>query len=225
MSQQINLFNPVFLKRKKPLSALAMVQAMGLILLGCLGLAAYLNFQVSVLKQQAARSTSLVAATQAQLIKVSTELGQRQKSKVLEEEIVNTEDDLKSLQRVFELLKKGEFGNTKGFSEYLRAFSRQSPGGLWLTGLTITGAGHEIGLQGRVLQADLVPAFIGRLKQEPAMHGKSFSSLEMNAPQPDALKGDSVKLKTIMPAGFVEFRLQSSEATGEQAGLSGAPKR
>ena len=58
-------------------------------------------------------------------------------------------------------LKGGAFGNQQGFAEYLRAFSRQSVNGLWLTGFTIAGSG-ELEIRGRVLEpgsrAELYPA-------------------------------------------------------------------
>lgn len=214
MSQQINLFNPVFLKQKKYFSALAMMQALGLILFGTILLAAYAGYQVSDLSKRVVATNAQLGLAQAQLTKVNTELGPQQKSKVLEEEIQKTEAEVKSLNQVFNILQKGEFGNTKGYSEYLRAFSRQVVGGLWLTGFTIHGAGNEIGIQGRVLQPELVPEYIKRLKDEPIMQGKSFATLEMQVPQ------DSQEKKG-EPAKYIEFSLQSSGA-GEAAESSGA---
>ena len=46
-------------------------------------------------------------------------------------------------------LKSGGIGNTKGYSEYFRAFARQSVSGLWLTGFDINGDGAQMTLQVR----------------------------------------------------------------------------
>jgi Fimbrial assembly protein (PilN) len=218
VSQQINLFNPIFLKQEKLFSAVTMAQALGLILLGSAVLIAYSYYQSSSLGIQAAANTTQLALAQTQLAKVNADFGPRQKSKLIEDDIQKTETEMKSLQQVFDILQKGEFGNTKGYAEYLRAFSRQILGGVWLTGFSIYGAGSEIGLQGRALQPELVPAYISRLKQEPVMQGKSFATLEMQLPLVDqAGKGDPATAKQHVPAGYIEFNLQSSGMMKEQS--------
>ncbi len=58
MSQQINLFNPIFLKQKKHFSAATMAQALGLILLGCVILSAYVSYRVNVRAAEAQHSRS-----------------------------------------------------------------------------------------------------------------------------------------------------------------------
>jgi len=159
----------------------------------------------------------------AQLAKTNAGLGPRQKNKPLEDEVVKIEAEVKSHQQVFDTLQKGEFGNTKGYSEYLRAFSRQIIDGLWLTGFSIHGAGNEIAIQGRALQPELVSAYISRLGREPVMSGKSFAVLEMRVPQVDQpIKGDPTTAKHRVPAAYIEFNLQSSGILKEQAESSGA---
>jgi hypothetical protein len=59
-------------------------------------------------------------------------------------------------------------------------------GGMWLTGVSIVGAGNEIGVQGRALDAQLVPQFITRLAQEPVLRGKTFAELRIERPAPTA---------------------------------------
>jgi Tfp pilus assembly protein PilN len=217
VSQQINLFNPIFLKQEKLFSAVTMAQALGLILLGSAVLIAYSYYQSSSLSIQADANTTQLALAQTQLAKINADFGPRQKSKLIEGDIQKTETEMKSLQQVFDILQKGEFGNTKGYAEYLRAFSRQILGGVWLTGFSIYGAGNEIGLQGRALQPELVPAYISRLKREPVMQGKSFATLEMRLPLVDqAGKGDPAAAKQRVPASYIEFNLRSSGMMKEQ---------
>jgi Tfp pilus assembly protein PilN len=208
MSQQINLFNPIFLKQKKYFSAVAMVQALGLLVAGSVLVAVYASYLVASVSKEAAVTTAQLGAAQAQLAKVKMEFAPRQKSQGLEVQIQKAEAETQSLRQVFDILQKGEIGNTKGYSGYLRAFSRQIIDGVWLTGLSIVGAGNEIGLHGRALQPELVPAYMNRLKREPVMQGKSFGTLEMQVPQVDqAGKGDPAGAKTRVPAGYIEFSL------------------
>jgi hypothetical protein len=223
VSQQINLFNPIFLKQKKYLSAATMVQALGLILLGCIALSAYTIFQSSNLRKQAVVEASKLAAIQTQLTEVTATSVPRQRSKALEDELLAKEAEVKSLQQVFGTLQKDEYGNRKGYSEYLRAFARQVNEGLWLTGFSLYGAGNEIGLQGRALRPELVPEFISRLKREPVLKGKSFQTLEMLVPTVERAKtGDPAGAREPVPAGYIEFSLKSSGIEKEQADSAGA---
>lgn len=221
MSQQINLFNPIFLKQKKYFSAVTMAQALGMILLGCAALIGYVNYQLSALSKEAEATTRQLGAVQTQVNKINATYGLRQKTKSIEEEIQKTETEVESLQRVFDVLQKGDFGNTKGYAEYMRAFSRQIVNGVWLTGFSIHGAGNEIGLQGRALQPDLVPAYITRLKREQVLQGKTFAALDMQIPPNDQNEKASPAATKQRVAPYIEFSLQSSGTLKEQAGSSG----
>lgn len=222
MSQQINLFNPIFLKKKKYLSAVTMAQALGLILLGTILFSVYAEYQLSSLSSQATATSAQLKTAQAQLAKVNSTYVTHQKSKQLEAEVQKAETGLRQQQQVFNAVQAGAFGNRQGYSEYFRAFSRQIVNGLWLTGFTIYGAGAEIQIQGRALQPALVPAYITRLKQEPALQGKSFSTLEMQVPQVErAVKDDAAGGKQIGPTPYIEFSLQSSGLAAAKADSHG----
>lgn len=217
MSQQINLFNPIFLKQKKIFTAVHMVQTLGLVAAGALLLAAYGAMKTSQLAQHAEAGKAAVAAADARLAKVGAEFAPRQKSKELEAEVARMQGELKSLREVKSVLELGELGNTAGYSEYWRAFARQSVSGVWLTGVTVVGAGKEIGIEGRAMQPELVPGYIERLTREPVLRGKTFGSLEILRP---GLPAGTQVAGNVAGAGssgavgapFVEFRLASQPA-------------
>lgn len=225
MSQQINLFNPIFLKKEKYFSALTMAQALALILVGCAVLGGYANYQLTLLGKEAQATKTQLGAVQAQLKKISASYTPRQKSKSIEDAIAEGEAEVASLQRVAGMLKNGELGNTKGYAEYMRALSRQAVNGLWLTHFTIQGAGTDIGLQGRALQPDLVPAYISRLKREPVMQGKSFAALEMQVPRAEGGDNASPSTPRDRMKPYIEFSLQSSGTLKESAELSGVKSK
>lgn len=221
MSQQINLFNPIFKQQKKYLSAVTISQALGLIVLGAALLGSYAAYRSSRLADEAAATSRQLQATQEQLAKVAVAFPLRQKSPAVEQEIKQAEAEMASLQKVSEVLRTGELGNTKGYADYLRAFARQIIDGVWLTGFRIYGAGSEIELQGRALRPELMPIYISRLKNEPVLQGKSFSTLEMRVPERPESKNVDAASK---PASnnFIEFTLQSTglatpDGTGAQA--------
>ncbi|OGB23045.1 MAG: MSHA biogenesis protein MshI [Burkholderiales bacterium RIFCSPLOWO2_02_FULL_57_36] len=208
MSQQINLFNPIFLKTKKYFSTIAMAQSLGLLLLGSALVAGYAHYQVASLSKEAAVTSERLADAQMQLVRIQAENAPRQKSQALENQVAKAELEMRSLSQVFNILQKGDIGNTKGYSEYLRAFSRQIVDGVWLTGLTLVGAGNEIGVDGRALQPESVATYMNRLKREPVLQGKSFGTLQMQVPQAEQVgKADTTDAKQRGLAGYIEFSL------------------
>lgn len=208
MSQQINLFSPVFLKKRKvPYSAAIMLRALGVIaVLGVLAYG-YLAYQTDVLTKQMAETDKKVSEEQERLTKLTSELPPQQPSAQLQNDIKNAEAQLKARQEMVDALKHGgPIGSTEGYSEYMRAFARQSVDGLWLTGFDITGAGSEMAITGRTVRAELVPAFVQRLSQEPVMKGRQFAYLRISAPQ----HAQSDK-KSIASLGYLDFILRSVE--------------
>jgi hypothetical protein len=208
VSQQINLFNPRFEEEKKLFGAAAMAQALLVLLVGVLALSYYGSRSLATLQNQADGGARQVEKKKQQLATVSAELPPRQKSSELEARLVEAEEQLAALKRIASVIDRGELGNSTGYSEYFRALARQHAEGLWLTGLAITGAGRDIGVRGRALDASLLPGFLGRLAHEKVLQGKSFGSLQISQPaQAPAADKDGGQAK----AGkrFIEFSLQS----------------
>ncbi len=216
MSQQINLYNPQLLPRKNYLPARTMAQAFGLILAGGLLLALYNGRQVAALERQVAAGKADLAARQARKLKVAQQFPPRQKDKALDVAIERAERERSALVELDDVLRRGEFGNTRGYSAYFRAFARSRVEGLWLTEVDILGAGNAIGLQGRVVSAGLLPRYIGGLANEPVLKGKSFARLELAAGKkggpaaaPAAAPSAAAPAVAAAPA-FLEFSLQAS---------------
>jgi len=211
MSQQINLFNPAFQKQKNPLSAQTISYVLGLILAGGIVLFAYSAYQAWTLSQQAANVSAQLESTQQQLNQVNAQMVPRKKNQALEDEVNRVQAEHDALERAMGRLQNDEFGNRKGYSAYMRAFARQRVDGLWLTGFSIDGAGNAIGIQGRTLQPELVPAFMKRLGQETVMQGKSFAVLDMHEPKQEA-EGSAGAGGARKKAGpdYLEFDLRSA---------------
>jgi hypothetical protein len=213
LSQQINLFNPIFLKQKKIFASMAMAQALLVLLVGTLALGYYGSLSVGSLQKAAGAASARLAKEQARQVAATTEFVPRARSPQIEQQLAVAELELASLKNVALVLKRGDFGNTSGYAEYFKALARQNVGGLWLTGVSIIGAGNEIGVQGRALQPSLVPNFIGRLTRESVMRGKAFDSLRIDQPMQKAKKAkDGSGAESSEPTPFVEFNLQSGVA-------------
>ncbi|HEX5342131.1 MAG TPA: hypothetical protein VFX55_06535 [Duganella sp.] len=213
MSQQINLFNPIFLKQKKIFTALPMAEALGIIVAGALLLNWYAARNVSELEQEAAAGKAMLAKREQRLTAARSQFAPRAKDPALAAQVTAAEAELKALHDVSSVLQGGALGNTAGYAEYFRAFSRQNVSGLWLTGVSINGAGNDIGVQGRAMQATLIPNYIARLTGERVMHGKTFASLDIGRPEAVA-SAASTSAPAPAAAPFVEFSLQSTVQEG-----------
>ena len=211
MTQQINLFNPIFRKQKKYFSSVAMVQALAIICVACALLATDAAFRMRALAQQAAATEALLVARQQRLTEAKVQFAPRQKSATLGAEIVAAQEELAMLQSATATVQRGGFGDTVGFSPYFRAFARQSIDGLWLTDVKVASGGAAIGIQGNALQAPLVPQYMGRLAQEPVMKGKAFATLAIDtvaAPQVVLAGGAAPQAAPATPS-YLKFSLQS----------------
>ncbi len=202
MSQQINLYNPVFLKQKHYFSALTMVQALAVVLAGALGIYAFEVRQNRVLEQVLADTDKRATSQREQLLKFSKDYSAQGASRTLTEELARADQRLLQRQGLLADLKTGVGGNAEGFSRYLAALARQSTPGVWLTGLEIGAKEHDLLIKGRALESQMVPAYIRALNREAPMAGRPVGELRMTAmggagPAPE--KGE--------PARYIEFSL------------------
>jgi len=213
MSQQINLFNPAFEPQKQRLTAPMMALALLVLVAGIAALAVLGKAHTAALRAEAEGGATQLARRQARLASVNAEFAPRVKSSELESQLVEADAQLAALRHVSGVLDRGELGDSAGFAGYFKALARQSVQGLWLTSVSI--AGKDIGLKGRTTDPALVPGYIGRLTQEPLMHGKSFSSLQIGQAAPVETQGADGKLvKSAAP--YVEFSLQSALAKKDE---------
>lgn len=209
MSQQINLFNPIFLRKKKYFSALTMLQALGMIAFGTALVAGFAAYELSRLRPQAKVVTAQLEAARAQLAAVQAQSEPR-KDAALEGELQRAQAEVLALQRVAVSLRQRETGSASGFSDYMRAFARQIVDGLWLTGFSVSEVGRQVSISGIAVRPELVPAYLGRLGRERALQGKTFDMLEMSGTSPDG--------KPVQPAGAVAFRLGTTAGQDMDAG-------
>jgi hypothetical protein len=177
VSQQINLFNPQFLKQKRYFSALTMTQALGLLVLGLAAFYGFAFWQDRSLARQIAESGRAYEQQKRQFSKVTVELSPGKRETQLDQDLKSTEAAIASRQALLRELRPGVIGDSAGYSEYLRAFARQTVQGLWLTGIQISEGGAQLSMSGRALQPDLVPVLIGRLKQESVLRGRALEAL------------------------------------------------
>jgi len=174
VSQQINLFNPQFLEKRRYFSSVTMVQALGLLFLGIFAFYGFALWRDRDLARQAAEYSRAYQAQKLQVARASAELNPEKIEAQLDQDLKSAEASV-AVRRA--LLNEIQSGGAYAYSEYLRAFARETVQGLWLTGIQIGEAGGQMTLSGRALQADLVPVLISRLKRESVLKGRSLEAL------------------------------------------------
>jgi hypothetical protein len=205
MSQQINLYNPLFLKQEKHFSARTMAQALGVIALGAAALYGYALVESRAAERTAQQYAQQVATQRDQLFKLGVRLAAQGKSKALEADVVRLEAELRTRQATLDALGTGELGNTAGFSDFLAAFGRQALPDVWLTGIRIADSGNQLVVSGRTLRPELVPLYLQALNKEPMMRGRRVTEMKLAArgTEPPA----EAKEKPAEPERFIEFVL------------------
>jgi Fimbrial assembly protein (PilN) len=208
VSQQINLYQPIFRKEEKKFSTLAMLQAMGIVVLGVVLMYSYIWWHTNSLKNELQRAQQSHAAATKRLAEVTQKFGKSASVSSLDTEITGLEREVVAKQRIQEVLQRGVFSNTQGFSDYFVSFARQSVPGVWLTGFDITGAAEQMTLAGRSTDPQLVPRYMQKLSTEKPLSGIVFSVFQMSRPAPDAKEAHG---------NYVEFQARTAgntKATG-----------
>lgn len=200
MSQQINLYSPLFRKQKKVFSALAMVQAMGLVVVAVAGFYFYVALQGSLLEIRAADSRQQLAGELERLKVYSARETPETHAKALAEQRKSLEAALAERRRMAQALADSGFGRNDGYSELLRTLARVSMDGLWLTRIYFSEQDGEVAIAGRATRAELVAVYLERLRAQSALRGQAFASLEIK------------RAPAGVGAGVVEFVLSSNVA-------------
>lgn len=215
MSQNINLFSPAFRKPRQLLTLAVVVQLLGITLAALFSYNFYLQQQVNGLAAELAAVEKLLRTQGDFVDKLKAKSVPHVSEAQLDSEITQFEAELRLAEESIAAMKGGAFGSQRGFAEYLRAFSRQAIGGLWLTGFSI-GSG-ELEIRGRTLSPDLLPSFIQRLNREKVLAGHPIARLEMIRPktEPVADKGKGAD-KTARALNFLEFSLASETTSAEK---------
>ena len=204
MSQQINLFNDNVRKPGKAFSVPNMLQGLGAILFCVMLFYAYSEYQGRQQQAQLDEANKSLALEQARLANLTADFTRQRSGLTPEQELKKVAAEATAQREIISALKNGVIGNTRGYSEYMQAFARQTLNGLWLRGFNIDGDATQMSISGAALSPEMVPGYILRLNNEKVMRGKTFASLQMQLPKEDASKPAS--------RPYLEFILQSVAA-------------
>jgi Fimbrial assembly protein (PilN) len=215
MSQQINLLNPALIKQKDFFNSNNIAMTLGLLSVSMLGYYGYAQKELSALSARRSAVAEELSTTQAQLQQTALLHVPHAPNKALQDQIMQLEQKETMQQQILQTVNQSSATPDKGYAALMRAFSKQSLDGLWLTSFSFDSNNEKLNISGRTLQADLVPEYISHLGKEPALKGKLFSALNMSLPKVDAATAPVTDSKNGTPtatkteAKFIEFALQS----------------
>lgn len=198
MSQQINLYSPLFRKQKKVFSALALLQATALIVAGVLAFYGYIALQGRLLEIQVADSASRLRSEIERLKVYGAAETPEARARALGEERKKLEAQLAERNRTAQALAESGLGRNEGYSASLRALARLSMDGLWLTRVQFADKEGEVAIAGLATHPELVATYLERLRREEALRGQAFSRLEIR------------RAASANRPGVVEFSLTST---------------
>lgn len=212
--QNVNLYDPSLRIQRDWLSAESAAMAVGASLVIVALASGGVSWAARQLETPARNTASALQEQQAAIQALARQVDTLRPDPKLVAEVASTQATLEQRQAALQMLRAGGLGDTQGHASALNAFARQSISGLWLTGLVLDR--RDMALRGRATAPELIPAYVGRLNNEPALHGRSFRALDIQRPldeAPVASVAASAPLgRAAAPrhAGFVEFSLSGS---------------
>jgi hypothetical protein len=226
VSQQINLFNPIFMKQTKYFSSATMLIGLRIAFLGMGVIYAYAFYQTRSLEVVLIDVDAQLLIRRDQVLKLADSFSTQGRSKLLEEELVRANARLQSGRELLAKVTVGVSANLVGYSSFMTALARQARQGVWLTGFAVSGA-DEFVIKGRALTADLLPIYLKGLNAETVMRGRSVAELKLTAYEATS-SGAAVpapRNEPQLPTRYVEFSvsLPPRDATGGAAATKERP--
>ncbi len=187
MHQQINFYQAEFRIKEQVFSATTLLKGCGAIVLVMVFSYVFAAQKLSGMERELQIMNSQEAAAVARLEKlgpVITAIGGEQ---IWAKQLDEATRLLEEKQLVLSLLQGSTLGDTRGFSRYLRSLARQDTDGLWLTRISLSALGDKTTLAGQALRAELVPAYLQGLAEEPPFATQRFQQFQIEgAEEPGA---------------------------------------
>ena len=200
MTQQVNLYQPIFRKQRKVFSAVTIAQAAAVFIVGLLLIYGYGRWQLAALGADIDALELQRNAAMLQLQVLSAQSQPAPRSRLIADQLREAEIEARQKEGLLRAFQTRRVGNMRGFSAHFTALARQQLDGLWLTRVEIRDDGIE--LVGAAELGELVPRYLQRLGSEAAFAGTEFARLQLS-------RGDERDAP-------VEFEVSTSAAVAEE---------
>jgi hypothetical protein len=190
MLQQVNLYEPIFREDHKLFSATTIGTALGIVAAGLLAITLFSWWRVQSLDRQLHAVHAQQAEQEKLMAQANAIVDQAGSHQTMEIHLQAMVADLARRQQALAYLRGGDtVGSSdavranRGFVGRMTALARQQLDGLWLTGATFVSGSDNFELTGAATNADLVPMYLARLMNEPAIAGTKLQWIEIHQPK------------------------------------------
>ena len=181
MSQQINLYQPIFRQQKILFSARTLlIMSVGFVVVLLLW-STLLGQRVATLEAELERQRQSEQRALTQLTSLREALPETTPDETLQRRIEQLEQQRARLRTSLQALDQAQPAAGARLPERLAALSRRQPDGMWLTELRLDERRNDVVLRGRALSASLVPDYLNALGQEPVISGTGFRQVRLEA--------------------------------------------
>ena len=179
MEQQVNLYQPILGAEKRLFSARAI--GIGLVLLAaCLGgLAGFAAWRTGRVERAVAQLELDQARQLAQTQRAGEALRPTLSIAELDRQAKDTSAEIAARERALDVVQRGATAPGSSFAARLEALARRQPEGIWLREIVVGSGDGRLALQGRTMDARLVPAYLAALAEERSLDGVRFDTLSM----------------------------------------------
>jgi hypothetical protein len=179
MRQQINFYNAEFSTGPQIFGAATLLIGCGIILL-----AMALSYVFALWQQGSITSDLQIVRNQEKaaierLQNIGSAITAVSGEKTWTERLEEARRALREKQLVLSLVQGSTLGVTQGFSGHLRSLALRDTDGLWLTHISLSALGDKTRLEGQALRADLVPAYLLSLAEEPPFAAQRFHQFQI----------------------------------------------
>ena len=183
MHQQINFYQSGFRFVQQLFGAKTLLISSGVIILGMLVTYGFAQYKQSSVAGELQIVSNLEKAAAERLQKFGSTIAAVGGEKNLTERLEDATLLLREKELVFSLVRGSTLGDAQGFSRYLRSLARRDTDDLWLTHISLSALGDKTRLQGKALRAELVPAYLQSLAEEPPFAEQRFHQLQIDGPE------------------------------------------
>lgn len=188
MAQQINLYSPILLAPKRYFSALAMVQALAVLVVGLVGLSLWSISHTQNLRRDLASATAAGAAEQQRLqVALAARPAAPTNVSALEQELAQARKQLAEREALLASISTPAPGSGISRSALLRLLAQTLPASAWLTEVKLVDGRVE--LAGATLQPETLRPWLDRLSAHPAMAGQALEAVRVERREADAGPG------------------------------------
>ena len=196
MSQEINLYQPIFRQEKTIFSASTML------ILSLVFLAIFLawGWATELRVDELERELANRQATETRLTERIRSLQRTIEARAPDPELLDraeaAESRLRRLRASRTAVRQRVPESPLKLAGPMRALGELHPDGLWLTAITLGDSGRRLALEGRALEASLFPEYLGRLQQSERLGGVSLTDILIRSETGDEWPGIAFRVSS-----------------------------